>query len=79
MNIRLKCNKTIGRTYSPSTNITIVIEKCDTQSLCKGILLPNCELENDSKKICEVYEVDTSSKQTSCFWMKSKLMFDTYS
>ena len=68
----LKCKTPIGRSHDPKTNISNMIEKCNTNSLCKGIVLPNCNLHNDSKKLCQVYEEDNSTNQTECSLMKSK-------
>ena len=72
--VKKNCTSSI-LTYPPGTKIRTAIEKCNKESLCKGILVPNCEdLKDGSKEICTEYVEDKSLNQTSCFWIKSKLM-----
>ena len=74
LGLGLKCKTTIGRSYGPETNMSKMAEKCDTKSLCKGILLPNCDAHHDSKTMCQEYEDDNSTDQAFCIYIKSKLM-----
>ena len=71
LTINKKCTKSTSKF---KTKLSTAIEKCDKESLCKGILVPKCDLNKDSMEICKEYEEDKSLNQTSCFWMKSKLM-----